>query len=269
MLSVHSPAISQANGHPDIDDLDRAIVNLAARINAASYELLVLVRRFDERGGWLKWGFSNCSEWLHWRCDLSLSAARERVRVAHALKTLPAIASAFSSGELSYSKARSLTRVARPDNEEALKSFALKTTAARVDERCRELRCGTVDSVTEANRAHANRSLRIHRDPVRGTMTITVVLPLEAGELIDKALDKAREDSASAGPEFAEESWSAQQADALVTMASTYLTGQRETSSSSAEHYQVTVHVDRAALIEGDGNSNSKWSSSRTKMVSH
>jgi len=118
MPSAHSPAISQAysqdNGHPDIDDLDRAIVNLAARINAASYELLVLVRRFDERGGWLKWGFSNCSEWLHWRCDLSLSAARERVRVAHSLKTLPAIAAAFSCGELSYSKARSLTRVDLP-----------------------------------------------------------------------------------------------------------------------------------------------------------
>ena len=257
MTITHSPANSQTDRHPAIDDLDRAIVKLAARINAASYELLVLVRRFDERGGWLKWGFSNCSEWLHWRCDLSLSAARERVRVAHALKTLPAIASAFASGELSYSKARSLTRVARPDNEEALKAFALKTTAARVDERCRELRCGTVDSVTEANRAHSNRSLRINRDLSRGTMTITVVLPLEAGELIDKALDKAREDVASAGPEFAEENWSAQQADALVSMASAYLTGQRETSSSSAEHYQVTVHVDRSALIEGNGKGRS------------
>jgi hypothetical protein len=39
-----------------IDELDRAIVNLSARINAASYELLVLIRRFDERAGWLKWG---------------------------------------------------------------------------------------------------------------------------------------------------------------------------------------------------------------------
>jgi len=46
-------------------------------------------------------GFPNCAEWLHWRCDLGLNAAREKVRVAHALKTLPAIASAFSSGALS------------------------------------------------------------------------------------------------------------------------------------------------------------------------
>ncbi len=32
--------------HLDIDELDRAIVILSARINAASYELLVLIRRF-------------------------------------------------------------------------------------------------------------------------------------------------------------------------------------------------------------------------------
>ena len=107
---------SHADHHTDIDELDSAIVTLAARINASSYELLVLIRRFDERAGWLKWGFANCSDWLHWRCDLGLSAAREKVRVAHALKTLPAIAAAFSTGELSYSKVRALSRVARQDN---------------------------------------------------------------------------------------------------------------------------------------------------------
>ena len=52
---------SHADHYPDIDELDRAIVLLSARINAASYELLVLVRRFDERAGWLKWGFDNCA----------------------------------------------------------------------------------------------------------------------------------------------------------------------------------------------------------------
>ncbi len=134
-------------------------------------------------------------------------------------------------------------------------TFALKTTAARVEERCRELRCGTADSVAEANRSHASRSLHIRRDLSRGTMTITVELPLEAGELIDKALDKAREASIAQGPEFAEESWAAQQADALVTMAKSYLSGTREASSAASDNYQVTVHVDRSALSDGRGRS--------------
>ncbi len=52
-----------------IEDLDRNIRTLCSRINAATYELLVLIREFDERAGWLKWGLKNCAEWLAWRCD--------------------------------------------------------------------------------------------------------------------------------------------------------------------------------------------------------
>ncbi len=70
--------------------MDRNILNLCTRINAATYELLALIREFDERAGWLKWGLSSCAEWLAWRCDLSMTTALEKVRVAHALKTLPA-----------------------------------------------------------------------------------------------------------------------------------------------------------------------------------
>jgi hypothetical protein len=240
---------------PSLDDLDRAIVKLAVRINGASHDLLVLIRRFDERAGWLRWGFQTCADWLHWRCDLSLSAAREKVRVAHALKTLPAIAMAFARGELSYSKVRALTRVADCHNEDALVSFALHTTASRVEERCRELRCGTDASTGDAVRAFAHRALSVRRDPARGTMIITVELPLETGELIDKALDRARDTTASINPEFSEESWAAQQADALVAMAKAYLSGDRKAAEGTSDNYQVTVHVDQAALTDGKGRS--------------
>ena len=250
-----TPLITTEEDYVSIDELDRGIVNLAAHINAATYELLVLVRQFDERAGWLKWGLANCAEWLHWRCDLSMSAAREKVRVAHALKVLPAITAGFANGELSYSKVRPLTRVARPDNEESLLSFALKTTASRVEERCRELRCGTVASVDEANRAHCCRSLRMHRDADRGMMTITVELPLETGELLEKALDRARDSTASQTPELVDESWSVQQADALVTVANAYLSGNSEKAACVSDNYQVTIHVDRSALTHGDGRS--------------
>ncbi len=238
-----------------IDELDQNIVTLASRINAATSELLILIRQFDERAGWLQWGLGNCAEWLHWRCDLSMSAAREKVRVAHALKTLPLIATAFSSGELSYSKVRALTRVARVDNEDVLLAYALKATASRVEERCRELRCGTADSISEANRAHANRSLRVFRDAERGTMTITVELPLETGELLEKALDRARDSTASQTPEVIDECWGAQQADALVTIANAYLSGNGELSACTSDNYQVTVHVDQTALASSKGRS--------------
>ena len=238
-----------------IDQLDEAIVNLASRINQSTYELLVLVRQFDERVGWLKWGFESCADWLHWRCDFSMSTAREKVRVAHALKCQPCVAAAFASGTLSYSKARLLARVVTPANEKQLVRFAEKTTTARVAARCIELRYGTAGSGDEANRAFAVRSLRIHRDRERGIMTFTVELPVETGELLEKAIDRARDETACETPELVDDRWSAQQADGIVAMANAYLAGNGDTSAATADNYNVTVHVDQAALTNGEGRS--------------
>ncbi len=244
-----------SDGRLAIDELDKSIVNLSARINASTYELLVLIREFDERAGWLKWGLENCTQWLHWRCDLSRSAAREKVRVAHALKALPEIAAAFSKGTLSYSKVRALTRAATAMNEASLLEFALSTTAARVEERCQQLRNALPDAVEAVNRAHERRSVRVWRDTGRGTLTLSVELPLETGELVCQALDKAVEADGQQGPEFEAESWSAQQADALVAMARSYLSGGSDRAASTADAYQVVVHVDGAALTGDEGRS--------------
>jgi hypothetical protein len=86
-----------------------------------------------------------------------------------------------------------------------------------------------------------------------------VELPCETGELIDKALDRAleAEGSSNADPELAKDSWSAQRADALVALAKAYLSGgSAETSAGGTpDHYQVTVHVEEAALRGGAGRS--------------
>jgi len=237
-----------------IEDLDRNIFTLCRHINAATYELLVLIREFDERAGWLKWGLKNCAEWLAWRCDVSMTTALEKVRVAHALKTLPGISGAFASGELSYSKVRALTRVASRDNEDELLVFALRSTAAHVAERCRELRCGSEESTDSAARAYAGRSLRIRRDPHRHTLTITVELPLDTGELVEKALDKARDDEVLAIPDLADTSWSTRQADAFVNLLGEYLSDDNSGAHGN-DNYLVTVHVDQSALAGGEGRS--------------
>jgi hypothetical protein len=237
-----------------IEELDRNIHSLCTRINAATYELLVLVREFDERAGWLKWGSQNCAEWLAWRCDLSMTTAREKVRVAHALKTLPEIAGAFAVGELSFTKVRALTRVANRDNEQQLLEFALRHTAVTVADRCRELRCGSETSIGTAERAWANRSLRIRRDRERSMMTITVDLPLDTGELLEKALDKARDDEVLQMPDLADTVWSTRQADAFVNLVTGYLSGEQDEGRSN-DNYVVTVHVDQAALANGNGRS--------------
>ena len=96
---------------PSVDELDTAIVRLARQLSMDTYRMLMLVADFDDRFGWARWGFRTCADWLSYRCDLSLSAAREKVRTAHALRLMPKIAAAFADGRLSYSKVRALTRV--------------------------------------------------------------------------------------------------------------------------------------------------------------
>jgi hypothetical protein len=233
-----------------IDELDQSILALCTRINAATYELLVMIREFDERAGWLQWGLDNCAEWLAWRCDLSVSTAREKVRVAHALKQLPLVSQAFANGELSYAKVRAMTRVANRENEDSLLAFGLRHTAVTVAERCRELRCGSESSIGMAERAWANRSLRIRRDRERSLMTITIELPLDTGEMLEKALDKARDDEVLEIPDLVDTSWSVRQADAFVNVLNGYLSGE---SGTNNDNYLVTIHVDESALAGGDG----------------
>jgi len=119
-MSTYASDISVATERAtDLDRLGDEIAKLSAHLDAATARLLDLIREFDARGGW-NTGFRSCAAWLSWRVGLDLGAARERVRVARALGTLPRLAEALASGELSYAKVRALTRVATSETEERL-----------------------------------------------------------------------------------------------------------------------------------------------------
>ncbi len=86
--------IDKETGMSAKERMGEEIATLAARIDAATCELLVLIRRFDEQEGW-NCGFLNCAQWLTWRVGLAPGAAREKVRVAHALGDLPLMSEAM------------------------------------------------------------------------------------------------------------------------------------------------------------------------------
>jgi hypothetical protein len=253
------PSVSRVDPDRSIDDLDAAICRLASRIHSETYQMLVLVREFDDRMGWAKWGFPSCADWLSWRCQISLSAAREKVRTAQALRDLPAISLAFREGRLSYSKVRALTRVAALHGEDALLRYALDATAPQVEERCRQIRNVQPDSVQDARRVWDARSLAAWRNAARGTVCLRVELPLDVGEIVMKAIEKAleRNEFGELIAEGSKTSFQAQQADALVAIVRTYLEGGSAEgaagSASTADRHQVVVHVDEAALHGGAG----------------
>ena len=243
-----------------VDELDAAIGCLVRQLNADSYRMLVLVREFDDRFGWKKWGFKTCAEWLAWRSEICRSAAREKLRTAHALRSLPLISAAFADGRLTYSKVRALTRVAQREHEDLLVAYALSTTAENVEARCRQMRNVAPASAHYAQRAWERRSLTLWRNEARGTMRLTVEVPIEEGELIARALDcavAAGEATVDMTPDTATDkgaAWCAQQADALVAVFRSYLDGgQGAASGSTADRYQVVVHADAKSLRGGTG----------------
>src|SRR5213593_4079698 len=175
-----------------LDRLGDEIAELSAHLEAATARLLALIREFDARGGWNS-GFRSCAHWLSWRVGLNLGAAREKVRVARALGTLPLLAQALAGGELSYAKVRALTRVATPETETRLLSVGRAGTAEHVERIVRGWR--RVDRQAEAREAalqHASRALHVYEDE-DGTVIVRGRLAPEVGAVLVQALTAARE----------------------------------------------------------------------------
>jgi 5-methylcytosine-specific restriction endonuclease McrA len=252
----------------DLDRLGDEIAELSAHLDAATARLLGLVRDFDARGGW-NTGFSSCAAWLTWRVGLEPGAAREWVRVARALGTLPRLAQALARGEISYSKVRAVTRVATPETEERLLAVARAGTAAHVERIVRGWR--RVDRQAEAREAarqHASRALHVYQDE-DGMVIVRGRLAPEVGALLTQALTAAREklypqrlsaatpadpsennhredDPSEDAPTMAQ-----QQADALALLAETALHHGID-PGAPAERYQVVVHIDAPVLADAE-----------------
>jgi hypothetical protein len=241
----------------ELERLGDEIAELAVHLEAATARLLALIREFDARGGWSN-GFRSCAEWLAWRVGLAPGAAREHVRVARALGTLPALAEALARGELSYAKVRALTRIATPETEARLLAVGRAGTAVHVESIVRGWRrLDRQADAREAVRQHAGRAVHVHQDE-DGTVVLRGRLTPEVGALLLRALDAAREalyqrrrasEAAMAATDPASETPTRpqQQADALALLAETALHHELD-PGAPGERYQVVVHVDAAAL---------------------
>ena len=232
--------------------LGERIAALAARIDAATYQMLVLIREFDEKEGWNN-GFRNCAHWLTWRIGLAPGAARERVRVAHALGELPRMSDAMKRGVLSYSKVRALTRIATAETEESLVDVGRCSTAAHIERLVRGWR--RVDRSIEASDdelREASSHVSTHIDE-NGMFVIRGRLAPEAGEVLMKALDAAGEklyasrDEAETTNQDDRPPAGKVRADALALVAESALKAGLD-PGSSGDRYQVVVHVNEDEL---------------------
>ncbi len=230
-----------------VDELATEICTLAGHINAANHRFLVLVAEFDRRKGWSDSATQSCAHWLNWKCGIAMGAAREKVRVARALENLPRIAAAMASGSLSYSKAREITRIGNPGNEEYLLTIAERGTAAHVENLVRAYRrCQEAEELSRAQRQQQSRRVSFRYDD-DGSLILICRLPAEAGARVMKALDVAVEGlpvyaDVPAGTSKQVVPYSQRRADALSCIAESFL-AHDVLESPGADRQQIVVHV--------------------------
>src|SRR6187431_2039154 len=239
-----------------IDELATEICTLAGHINAASHRWLVLIAEFDRRNGWSDSATQSCAHWLNWKCGIAMGAAREKVRVARALENLPRISAAMASGSLSYSKAREITRIGNPANEDYLLMIAEHGTAAHVERLVRTYRrCQEAEELSRERRQQQSRKVTFRYDD-DGSLVLTCRLPAEAGARVMKALDVAVEGlpvyaDVPAGTSKQVVPYSQRRADALGSIAESFL-AHDVLEAPGADRQQIVVHVAAETLRSGN-----------------
>ena len=244
----------QSDRERRLESLRDEVAELGAHIAAATARWLKLLGRLDDENGWEE-GYKTLAHWLSWRCGMSLATARDHIRVAQGLRRLPLVQAAFERGELSYSKVRALVRLPDDCDEELMLHYALYASASQLETIVRGTRrCVAVDEDAERQLAERRFSWSWDDD---GGVVFKGRLPAEQGALVVRALEAARDELGPPPKELAEgedvftrevaHATGARNADALVAVSQSSLAKK----ASSADVYQVVVHVDADSLVAG------------------
>ncbi|MGE0878876.1 MAG: DUF222 domain-containing protein [Acidimicrobiia bacterium] len=211
----------------EADALDALIGAGAANLAAAEYEWLIQIAEFDRKQAYLRWEFPTSAAWLAWRVGLDRRTAREKVRVANALVEFREIGAAMASGQLSYAKARAITRIVTRETETMLVELARDASSNQLDRVVATYR--RVDKKNhERQRERRGFHYLVDDD---GSMLFTVRLTPADGATFLAAVDANVDDNRY-------EDFSVRRADALVAMI----------DAKQGAPANVTLHIEQDAL---------------------
>ncbi len=178
------------------------------RLDAARTSIL---GAFDARCVWAGDAARSAHGWVAARTEQSRPAASAHVRLARALRTMPAVEAACRSGRLGQAKARLLADAARqaPDTFAQHESFLVEQVEGlRVDEAAKALafwaRHANPDGAAERDaKHHADRSVHLSSS-FNGMWLLNGKLTPEAGEVLRHELDRRSHSAYLAEKELAD-----------------------------------------------------------------
>jgi hypothetical protein len=237
-------------GEMPVETIEIEITTLVGQLNAGNYRFLMLLGEFDERHGYEGDGMQSCAHWLVWRCGFAMGTAKEKVRVARALRVMPKIREAMQRGALSYCMVRAITRGDTAESEETLLKIAQEGTVSHVEKTLRLRRRGQgTEELERQNARHASRYLQMYVAE-DGCLVLNGILSPEQGARVRAALlagEEALREAQGDSGDSCETPHVARCADALEWMAERALAG-GQAPLSGGERHLVHVHVDEQVL---------------------
>lgn len=184
------PTTSQPTPDDDAEQIGvRAeLARIGRRWSASLTRLVELAADLDESGEWALDGSPTCAHWIAGVLDIEVSTAREWLRIGRALRKLPSTAAAFGNGTVSYSKVRSLTRLATADNEDELLEIASRTAPGKLSTALAAWSARHEDEATRNERHRRERGMR-HRVEPDGAVSVTLRLTPEQWAVLGPTID--------------------------------------------------------------------------------
>jgi hypothetical protein len=155
------PPCRNFGGDARSQELAGQIVERSARISGLLREQLSDIAEFDRAEGWRGDGAVSMVAWVTGQCGVSTSTARQWVRSAVSLETLPCLAEGLASGALSLDLVEPLAEVASPSSDAALREASTTWSVRQARElaawhRAREEAAAEARATARAGRADAD-----------------------------------------------------------------------------------------------------------------
>lgn len=177
---------TQANPIPPGLRLTHDLNDALTTWSTSQRTVIGLAADFADSGEWMVSDAASAAHWIAAVADIEVCTARELIRVGRRLRSLTVIAERFEADELSYSKVRTLTRMATPENEQRLAAIAVDVPAGALPRAIAAWLHRNSDDRELERLQREQRSVTWRNEP-DGMVTFTARLPpLVAGQLISR-----------------------------------------------------------------------------------
>lgn len=127
-------------------DREQRLLELARSRGPLRRALAAIAGRVVATRSWERIGFARLVDYARERVGLSARSIQDLAHVNERLLTLPGAEAALGSGELSWTKARLVARVAAPEDESRWIAYARRVTTHELEHEVRAVDRGSVEA---------------------------------------------------------------------------------------------------------------------------